>query len=326
SILNNLFSDNREAGISIDDNARADISQNRFISNKRGIKYEITSELELGDNYFENNQKNRELHSGGRSAATSGVLSQNELWKDDVTLTGDLLVPRGITLFIDEDARIFLPDATDYDLDIARVISGEKKIVSRPGLCDIIVEGKLVALGGRFLPRKERVSSGPYYWGGLLIFGEAEIEKLSVSGAEQGITLLGKGRAAVNNTEITHSGDGCFVAEEGRLTAKELKTVMNVRGIEIRDRGSASLKNSILSQNEEGCVAGDNAVLEISRCILSKNGTGLFLKEESNAIIENSVFAANELALRLLGVKKPGFRNNKYEENTKISNIPDFSE
>ncbi|RLD15666.1 MAG: hypothetical protein DRI22_02195, partial [Caldiserica bacterium] len=141
SIYENVFVRN-ESGINLNDYVDAILLKNRFILNELALKYEVTSNVKMVDNFFKDNVKDEEIH-GGKVVTTSGILKENELWRGEVELKGDVLVPSGITLYI-EDAEVYFPDISDYDLDIARVISGKKEIITNPGLCEIIVEGKVI--------------------------------------------------------------------------------------------------------------------------------------------------------------------------------------
>ncbi len=68
---------------------------------------------------------------------TSGPLSDDEHWSGVVSISGDVIVPQGVTLYIEQGTEIrFAPVSDDQGAGIDS------------GLCELIIEGTLVAVGG----------------------------------------------------------------------------------------------------------------------------------------------------------------------------------
>jgi len=323
SIFENMIRGSEKIGIKLSDYVKAFLVKNKFVSNKLALKYEITSNISMAENFFKNNKKDSLVHGGGRGATLSGILKQNELWQGEINLKGDVIVPSGVTLYITEGTLLYFPEVTDYDIDIARIISGEKKIVSHPGICDLIIEGKVIINDARVGMKKEYVK-GKVSWGGIIVFGEADINKFRIENAKVGISVFGKGVANLKDIKIIDSDKGLFLAENSKLNSENLVIIKNVIGVDLKDKSVVNLKKGIISQNRRGIISSDNSFLNVSNTLFTKNGKAVLVKDESIAIIERNVFARNSMALEILTIKMPELKENKFEENVKDSNFPNL--
>ena len=72
------------------------------------------------------------------SITTSGVLTDNEIWSGRVHVTGDIVVPEGITLAIEPGTVItFTPNGSDNDVKLSVLeLLGDNK-------CNLVVKGNL---------------------------------------------------------------------------------------------------------------------------------------------------------------------------------------
>jgi len=318
SIYENIFVKN-ESGINLNDYTDAVLLKNKFILNELALKYEVTSNIKMVDNFFEKNFKDKEIHGGG-AFTVSGILKENELWKGEVELKGDVLVPSGVTLYI-ENAKLYFPDITDFDLDIARIISGKKEIITNPGLSEIIVEGKIVIKNSSFLSKKKYIKEN-LISGGIFIFGEGELSEVEIYNSKVGIGVLGKGVSNLNSITIFGADTGLLIGENSKVNAEGVKIIDCKKGIFLSDNATLKFKRGILSKNGEGILCLDSSYLDLRNTIISKNKKGILVKDEAIAIIDKNVFAKNYMAVEIFSIRMPEFKENKFEENVKTSNFP----
>ncbi len=106
------------------------------------------------------------------SITTSGVLFQDEVWSGQVHVTGDVVIPEGITLTVRAGTTItFMPNSSDNDVKIPVLdILGINE-------CNLIVKGNLriegkkddeVVIGG-FLHDLDKETT--ITWGGIIFEG-----------------------------------------------------------------------------------------------------------------------------------------------------------
>ena len=212
---------------------------------------------------------------------TSGTLTTDETWSGVVQLTGDVVVPAGITLTLEPGTVIkfeYLLDDTYGGEDFSR---GE-----------IIVEGSLIALGTESEPimfTSNAAYRQPNDWGGVNFSynGENAIHHLDyviVEFSKYGIRYIadtGSTVAAIRNSIIRYSGGD---------------------GISINTSNEASLsfeiKNNIIQYNEGHgiyCYANGSSILTptITFNTLTQNSYGIYVYRLTSPDIKNNDIHGN---------------------------------
>jgi len=72
------------------------------------------------------------LVKGENNITTSGVLTHDETWTGKVHITGDIVVPEGITLVIQPGTIItFAPNSSDNDVKLPAPVSRKIPVIER---------------------------------------------------------------------------------------------------------------------------------------------------------------------------------------------------
>ncbi len=146
------------------------------------------------------------------SITTSGVLFQEEVWSGQVHVTGDVVIPEGITLTVRAGTTItFMPNSSDNDVKIPVLdILGINK-------CNLIVEGNLRIEG----EKDDKVIIGELIydvnrqttitWGGIIFEGtniDSIIEYSEITHADVAVLCVGSSMPRIVNSVITNSDVG----------------------------------------------------------------------------------------------------------------------
>ena len=204
-----------------------------------------------------------------RALTTSGVLTDNEIWSGKVYITGDVVVPEGITLTIKANTVInFTPYKSDYDVKIP-VVSGlgaEK--------CNLIIEGNLIVQGDK----NKRVvigSEDKLSWGGIIFKGaniDSIVKYARIMNADIGILCV----------------DSSFV----KLIGNEI--VKNDVGVMTFGLSSAKMiNNKIQTNNLCGIISGGDSRPTIAENMISGNGIGILFEDSSKPFIFNNKLKEN---------------------------------
>jgi len=203
------------------------------------------------------------------ATTTSGVLTDNEIWSGKVYITGDVVVPEGITLTIKANTVInFTPDKSDYDVKIP-VVSG-----LGADKCNLVIEGNLIVQGDK----NKRVvlgSEDKLSWGGI-VFKGANIDSIV-------------GYARIMNADI---GILCVDSSFVKLIGNEI--VKNDVGVMIFGLSSAKLKSNKIQNNYLcGITSGGYSRSTITENIISGNGIGILFEDSSNPLIFDNKLREN---------------------------------
>ncbi len=162
SIRFNKIFQNKGPGIICYDRSRPVLKENSIKGNRVGIEVYDNSYPALKGNRLLDNQKTVlglfGVGEWGKIPSSSGRLTRDIVWTGKVRITGDVIVPSGITLVIKPGTHVeFSPNFSDYDVMLTKRISGEDKSISAKGKSDLIVMGTLKVEGKK--GREVRFSS-----------------------------------------------------------------------------------------------------------------------------------------------------------------------
>ena len=146
---------------------------------------------------------------------TTGTLEEDETWEGRVNLTGDVVVPEGVTLTLEPGTQLVFPALND---DTA---GGNN--TSRT---ELVVNGSLVAVGTESSPiafTSSAATPARGDWYGIRVSGSdlVHLEHCVLEYASQGLSYarsgsVGQGVVTVRNCEIRHTGGtGLYVVGSG---------------------------------------------------------------------------------------------------------------
>ena len=240
---------------------------------------------------------------------TSGVLHQDETWSRHVRLTGDVVVPSGITLTIAAGTTVAMtPRQSDHDVSVQRRVRGEGRELSHPGLIDLIVEGRLHAKGGWWWRRIQlgSASEDVVGWGGLLFVGDSKTSRLrytTVHHASTAVRCLDQTAPDISHSVFKVNVNGLEVYQEAAPRLADSSIRANFRGIGIFDRATPELVRNIVRVNNQGLLITGRAKPTVRHNTLSKNTTGVLIKGQAQPLLQH-----NHIGKKWLGVL---FRGNR---------------
>ena len=233
------------------------------------------------------------------SITTSGVLSHNETWTGKVHITGDVIIPEGITLVIQPGTAIsFTPSSSDNDVEIPTL---NKLGVNR---CNLIVKGNLRIEGekdnkviiGELVYDVNRQTT--ITWGGIIFEGinvSSIIEHSEIRYADVAVVCTGSSTPWITNSTI---GD-------------------NDVGIMTFDFSSPRIdSNKIHGNTLLGISSYDSSFPMISHNTIKGSEVGIGCEDSSFPIIEYNRFSGNSVEILIQGGSHPAKMKNTFKNNT----------
>ena len=211
---------------------------------------------------------------------TSGSLAGDEAWQDDVTLTGDVTVPAGVTLSIDAGTTIGFQAGAD-----------DQSGGNDSSRAELIVEGTLIIDGTETDP-VVLTTTAPTptagLWGGVrvingdLIIRHAVIEYGSV-GVDYRVSGAVSASVTIEDSVIRHSGgNGVSLSGSNGATLTAL-----VRGNELHDHSGSGLTLSNGSGSTLAATVTGNLVYATTGVTLSNSGVLADTRINGNEIRDN---------------------------------------
>ncbi len=266
----------------------------------------------------------------GGTPTTSGVLRQDETWSSHVQLTGDVVVPTGITLTIAAGTTVAMtPQQSDHDVSVQRMVRGRKRELSHPGLIDLIVEGRLHAKGGWWWRGIRLGSAGEDVvgWGGLLFLGDNKASRLrymTIHHAHTAVRFLDHTAPELSHSVLKLNVNGLEVYQEAAPLVVSNSIRANFRGMGIFDQATPQLLRNIVRLNNQGLFVSGSAKPTVMYSILSKNTTGVLIKGQAAPLLQHSrigkrwpglLFRGNRRGVVIAGRAAPTLRNNVIRGN-----------
>lgn len=189
------------------------------------------------------------------ATAEAGLITADTVWQGEVVLTGDVLVPQGVTLTVRPGTSIKVAAAESTKTD--------PEFLSP--LTEILVRGKIRVEGSAAAPVSFSSLDGDKSgnWAGLLLDGgEAFLSNCTISGAESALYNL----------------DGSLEAESATISGNRYGITV------ITDSSKTILKNSRISGNDYGLVTMSKAEPVVSDTLIAGNRKKDFWKENLQAV------------------------------------------
>jgi len=239
----------------------------------------------------------------GERPTTSGILVEDEVWSGNIHLTGDVVIPEGITLVILAGTAItFAPDHSDYDakLPLPADLGG--------GKCNLLVQGnlriegekdKVVTVGELVydLERQSKIS-----WGGIIFEGinaASVVRHAKIRYADVAIVCVDSSSPEIVASTITENDVGIMTFGLSSPRINENKIHHNTLwAVSCYDYSSPTISKNIITANLVGIGSRDFSFPTISYNSLSDNEVGILLQDSSTSSILENYFQNNTQQLR----------------------------
>ena len=234
---------------------------------------------------------------------TSGVLTYNETWSDTVHITGDVVIPEGITLVIQPGTIItFTPDSSDNDVKIPVL---EKLGINK---CNLIVKGNLRMEG----EKDNKVIVGEFSydvnrdtaitWGGIIFEGVNAVSIVryaKIRYADVAIVCLGSSSPKIVNNTIAENDVGVMTFGFSSPRINENKIHHNTLwAISCYDYSFPMINKNIITASLVGIGSQDFSFPTISYNTLRGNKVGILFQDSAGSSILKNYFQNNTKRLR----------------------------
>ena len=231
----------------------------------------------------------------GGAITTSGTLSHDEVWSGEVHVTGDVVIPEGITLTVRAGTIItFTPNSSDNDVKIPVLdILGIDK-------CNLIVKGNLRIEGEK--DRKTVIGELIYdlnrqttiTWGGIIFEGtnaNSIIEYSEIRHADVAVLCVGSSIPRIVNSVITNSDVGImtFDLSSPRVTSNRIHN-STLWSISCYDYSFPMISHNIIESSEVGIGCEDFSSPIIQYNTFSNNSVDILIQDDSNPTKLGNIF------------------------------------
>lgn len=266
------------------------VSGNVFVNTATGTSNSVT--FELGSSFIPTATD----EANAWQTTFSGVIGANTTWNTDLLLTGDVIVPAGVTLTIDGGTTIFASANSDDQ--------SSGKWIDKT---ELIVFGTLLVNGSESAPvyfTSNAATKSPSNWGGIQIREGSTTSELSncmIRYANEGVRIIsqdvpggGDAWARIQNCSIQHNVIGISMWANTHWPD----------GIHIHV-GAEIINNIIANNVDEGIFlwnwCGYQSTITdpiIMNNVIEQNGMGIYLRagswwlghiDERTTIINNSI-------------------------------------
>lgn len=239
----------------------------------------------------------------GEKLTTSGILVKDEIWSGNIRVTGDVVIPEGITLVILASTAIsFAPDHSDYD---ARLLLSAD--LGR-GKCNLVVQGnlriegekdKVVTVGDLVydLETQSKIS-----WGGIIFEGVnavSIVRHAKIRYADVAIVFVDSSSPRIVNNTITENDVGImtFGFSSPRINENQIHH-NTLWAVSSYDYSFPIISQNIITGNLVGIGSQDFSFPTISYNTLSDNVVGILLQDSSGSSILKNYFRNNTKQLQ----------------------------
>lgn len=238
------------------------------------------------------------LAKAENNITTSGVLAHNETWSGKVDITGDVVIPEGITLIIQPGTIItFTPNSSNNDVKIP--------ILNKLGInkCNLIVKGNLriegekdskVVMGELVYDVKRQTA---ITWGGMLFEGmnvNSIIKFTDIGYADVAVVCTGSSTLRIINSTIADNDVGVmtFDLSSPRITGNKIDG-NTLLGISSYDSSFPMISHNTIKGSEVGIGCEDSSFPVIQYNRFSDNRVGILIQSRSNPATVGNTFDNN---------------------------------
>lgn len=240
------------------------------------------------------------------SITTSGVLFQDEVWSGQVHVTGDVVIPQGITLTVRAGTTItFMPNSSDNDVKIPVLdILGIDK-------CNLIVKGNLRIEGekdnkviiGELIYDVNRQTT--ITWGGIIFEGtniDSIIEYSEITHADVAVVCTGFSTPRITNSTIADTDVGImtFDLSSPRVTSNRIHN-NTLWSISCYDYSFPMISHNIIESSEVGIGCEDFSLPIIRYNTFANNSVDILIQDNSNPTEVGNIFKNNKVRVDING-------------------------
>ena len=246
------------------------------------------------------------LARGEDSITTSGVLTHDETWGGRVHVTGDIVIPEGITLVIQPGTTVtFTPNRSDNDVGtpVLDELWANK--------CNLVVKGNLRIEG----EKDSRVVMGELVydvnrqtsisWGGIIFEGtnvSSIIKYSDIRYADVALVFTGSSIPGIINSRIAGNDVGImtFDFSSPRVYSNEVHANA-LWGISCYDHSFPMISQNSIEGSDVGIGCEDSSFPIIQYNRLSDNSVGILIQGGSNPARVGNIFSSNTEAIEIEG-------------------------
>jgi len=237
---------------------------------------------------------------------TSGTLSHDEVWSGEVHVTGDVVIPEGITLTVRAGTTItFTPNSSDNDVETAvlnELWLHKSNLIVRG---DLIIQGKennRVVIGGLDLDANRSI---PAWWGGIIFEGlnvASLIEYTEIRYADVALVFTGSSLPWIVNSAIANNGVGImtFDLSSPRIIGNVIER-NKLWSISCYDYSFPMISYNIIESSEVGIGCEDFSSPIIQYNTFSNNSVDILIQDDSNPTKLGNIFKNNEVRTDIKG-------------------------
>ncbi len=218
---------------------------------------------------------------------TSGTLVKNEVWTGKILVTGDVVIPEGITLTIQPGTLItFSSDGSDNDVETAvlnELWLGKSNLIVRGDLIIQGEEGDTVVIGGLAV---EADNTTPVWWGGIIFEGlnvASLIEYAEIRYADVALVFTGSSLPWITNSTIANNDVGImtFDFSSPRIIGNIIDRNI-LWGLSCYDFSFPMISENSIKGGEVGIGCQDSSIPVIQYNELADNNTDILVQDRSN--------------------------------------------
>ena len=238
---------------------------------------------------------------------TSGTLTQHETWTGEILITGDVVIPEGITLTVLPGTFItFSGDGSDNDV-VTAVLNelwlDKSNLIVRG---DLIIQGKedsRVIIGGPSFGLDKPTSAN--WWGGIIFEGlnvGSLIEYAEIRYADVALVFTGSSLPWIVNSIIANNDVGImtFDISSPRVTSNRIHN-NTLWSISCYDYSFPMISHNIIENSEVGIGCEDFSLPNIQYNTFSNNSVDISVQDNSNPTEVENIFENNEVRVDIKG-------------------------
>lgn len=218
---------------------------------------------------------------------TSGTLTQDEIWTGEILITGDIVIPEGITLTVLPGTSItFSGDGSDNDVEttvLNELWLGKSNLLVKGDLRIQGEEDRRVIIGGLSL---EANRPTPVCWGGIIFEGlnvGSLIEYAEIRYADVALVFTGSSLPRITNSIIANNDVGIMTFDFsspgiiGNLIERN-----KLWGISCYDFSFPMISENSIKGGEVGIGCQDYSSPTIQHNELADNKINMLVQDRSN--------------------------------------------
>lgn len=227
----------------------------------------------------------------------AGPLEKNQVWEGDIHVSGDVVVPEGITLSLRPGTKVFFAPKPLWACAVFRSSPENYPVeVSCRESCDLVVLGRLEIAGSE--PEPVVIGADAAAWGGIVCLGKATaviygasikgsqeplvqvfddarvtLQDCRLSDAQIGIWAWGFSRVIVDRGLIAVSRCGVLSCDGALIRLKETRLENSLQGCAVHGWSSLKIENGRFSGHREHPVsAWQHAWAKLRNCRVESSG------------------------------------------------------